>query len=418
MRGTGLIILAGLIATPALARSGPDPVALEKATPPQVADVVVRAGGAVPLPRARPPVPAKTSETGGPAPAGPPTFEEIIAGLDIDPATITSAPTLCDERLKTMAKITLKPRLIGPGGCGGPDLVQVDAVLLPDKSAVRLHPAPMLQCRMAESLASWLREEAAPRLARLGSPLRAVENWDAYECRSRNRVDGARLSEHARGNAIDLRHFQLADGRKITLTDLHADVSLRESLRDTACARFTTVLGPGAPYHGEHIHLDVIQRSNGYRICHWDVLEPAPTPLPRPRPAEVASAAPAKAEPANSDPPVPKGTAAVSGSGASTRAKPDSTVVAMIPAGAGTADAGAAGAKDAEPGILHIKPRRGAASRPDAAAGKDGAKVPLPAPKPASLAEATPAPKASRVRHRKHRNRRPPYFHFPFIPWR
>ena len=31
-----------------------------------------------------------------------------------------------------MARIMLMPRLIGPGACGGRDLVEVDDVLLPD----------------------------------------------------------------------------------------------------------------------------------------------------------------------------------------------------------------------------------------------------------------------------------------------
>lgn len=369
---------------------------MDKATPPEMAKVVVRTGTEVPLPRARPAAPPKTAENAGlpkpPEPAGPPTFQEIAARLGIDPANITSKPTLCDERLETMAKIELKPRLIGPGACGGPDLVQVSAVVLPDKSTVRLHPAPMLQCQMAESLAAWLRDEVAPRVAKLGSPLRGVENWDAYECRSRNRVAGAKLSEHAKGDAIDLRSFQLADGRTITLTDPRVDVSLREALRDTACARFTTVLGPGAPYHSEHIHLDALQRHNGYRICHWDVREPPSTPLPRPRPAAVAKAAPAPAAPAK---------------------KATETVVAMVPAGGG---------KAAEPEILHIKPRHdAAASPPDVAAETNGgATVPLPAPKPASLTTASPPPKAHRVRHRRHRTHRwrRTHFPFPFVPWR
>ena len=281
-----------------------------------------------------------------------------------------------------MAKIDLKPRLVGPGACGGPDLVQVSAVVLPDKSMVRLHPAPMLQCRMAESLAAWLRDEVAPRLAKLGSPLRAVENWDAYECRSRNRIAGAKLSEHAKGDAIDLRSFQLADGRTITLTDPQVNVSLRDELRDTACARFTTVLGPGAPYHGEHIHLDALQRHNGYRICHWDVREPPPTPLPRPRPGEVAKAAPPTPEQAKSDPATapPQREA-----GAAARTKPAKTVVAMVPVGPGAVAA-------------------------------EGAAVPLPESKPASLA-AAPAQQARHTRHRKHRKRRD-RFHFPFIFWR
>jgi hypothetical protein len=137
-----------------------------------------------------------------------------------------------------------------------------------------------------------VRDEVAPRIAQLGAPLRAVENFDSYECRSRNRIAGAKISEHAKGNAIDVRAFTLADGRRIVLTDEKADKPLRQALRDTACRRFTTVLGPGDPYHSSHIHLDILERRNGYRICQWDVREPGPppaqpVPLPLPRP-EIA----------------------------------------------------------------------------------------------------------------------------------
>src|SRR5262249_51605397 len=54
--------------------------------------------------------------------------------------------------------------------------------------------------------------------------------------------------------------------------------SLREKLRDSACARFTTVLGNGADaYHEGHVHIDLMERTNNYRICQWEVLDPAET---------------------------------------------------------------------------------------------------------------------------------------------
>jgi len=82
--------------------------------------------------------------------------------------------------------------------------------------------------------------------------------------------------------------------------DANEPKDLRETLRDSACRRFTTVLGPGSDaYHEQHIHLDVLERRAGYRICQWDVREPAPppavvasreaVPLPPPRPAVADS---------------------------------------------------------------------------------------------------------------------------------
>lgn len=241
----------------------------------------------VPLPRPRPHVPAWTV---------PVTFREA-AGSDFNTAEVTANPTPCDERLAAIAVFTLMPRLIGPEACGGGDMVRLDAVLLSDNARVPLQPAAVLNCRMAESVAAWLRDDAAPELAKLGSPLRVLENYDSYECRSRNRIAGAKLSDHAHGDALDVRSFSLADGRRLELTDASVDKPLREALRESACHRFTTVLGPGSDGHHEgHVHLDLIRRHNGYRLCEWDVREP-PTavaaaqiehvPLPPPRPAEV-----------------------------------------------------------------------------------------------------------------------------------
>jgi hypothetical protein len=198
-----------------------------------------------------------------------------------------------------MAVFMLKPTMTGPGACGGEDLVELDAVLLPDGSRVAVAPKATLRCDMAESFAAWVRDEAVPRLKPLNSPLRTVVNEDSYECRGRNRVIGAKVSEHGKGNAIDVRGFILADRRKVVLTDVNEPKDLRDGLRDSACRRFTTVLGPGSDaYHEQHIHLDVLERRTGYRICQWAVREPAPptlvaakaepggaVPLPPPRPA-------------------------------------------------------------------------------------------------------------------------------------
>jgi hypothetical protein len=229
----------------------------------------------IPLPRPRPPIWAE-----------PHSFAEAIAGLEFDSAAVTAEPTPCDERLGSLAEIEPMPRLIGPGECGGRDMIALDTVLLADKTRIEIKPQAVLRCAMAESIAGWLREEVAPSVAKLGSALRSIENYDSYECRGRNRVSGAKLSEHGKGNALDVRAFHLADGRRIELTDVNVDKPLREALRDGACRRFTTVLGPGADaHHNGHIHLDILERNHSYRICQWEVREPPKIPLPRPRPA-------------------------------------------------------------------------------------------------------------------------------------
>src|SRR5262249_14516170 len=78
------------------------------------------------------------------------------------------------------------------------------------------------------------------------------------------------------------------NGKRFGLTDPEAKKTVREAVKASACARFMTVLGPGSDgYHEEHIRLDLAERSNGFRLCHWEVN--LPVPLPRPRPPEAST---------------------------------------------------------------------------------------------------------------------------------
>lgn len=233
----------------------------------------------------------------------PTTFREA-AGEDFKTADVTSAPSACRTRLEKFAVVTAMPRLIGPGSCGGGDIVRIDAVLLPGGKKVEIKPAPYLQCPMAEQLALWLRDDAVP-LTAVSGVLQRLETYDDFDCRGRNRKMTGKVSEHGKANAIDLKGFTFEGGRYIHLTDMKADKPLREAARKSACARFTTVLGPGSDgYHEEHIHLDLAERSNGYRICQWDVREPPPPPPPKApeKPPEAAPEKPAEVAAASAEP--------------------------------------------------------------------------------------------------------------------
>ena len=138
-------------------------------------------------------------------------------------------------------------------------------------------PTAVLRCAMADSFAAWVRDEASVHIAPLGAALRGVETYGSYDCRGRNSVIDAKLSEHGKGNAIDVRALVLTGDRHTELTGENVAKPVREALRDFACHRFTTVLGPGADsYHNNHIHLDILERTHGLRICQWDVREPPP----------------------------------------------------------------------------------------------------------------------------------------------
>lgn len=136
---------------------------------------------------------------------------------------------------------------------------------------INLPGRPVLECRFASVLADWLREVVSPVAASLlGSPVDALLTGPGYQCRNRA---GGKLSEHAIGNAVDVVHFQLADGRSIPIEALpKAHGAEREFLRAisaSACGYFTTVLGPGSDAaHSNHLHVDLAERrTTEYRIC-------------------------------------------------------------------------------------------------------------------------------------------------------
>jgi hypothetical protein len=186
-----------------------------------------------------------------------------------------AAPSACQLRLAKVALFQALGTLVGPGDCGAADAMELHAVILVDQTKVAVTPPATLRCSMAEQVANWLRDDVAPTFAETGPPLRVLDNFDSYECRGRNRVRAAALSEHGRADALDVRGFRLADGHEINLTDIGVAKDLRGKIRASACARFSTVLGPGSDgYHEEHVHLDLAERHNGYKLCQWELREP------------------------------------------------------------------------------------------------------------------------------------------------
>lgn len=197
------------------------------------------------------------------------------------------------------------PDIRGPGACGGGDLVRLEAIVLPDKRKVAVKPAAILRCTMASAIADWVRTDMVPLATSLGSTITDLDNFDSFECRGRNRVVGAMLSEHGKANALDVRALKLANGQSIGLTDRTISRDVRERVLHSVCSRFSTVLGPGSDwYHEDHIHLDLAQRRNDYRICQWNVWDPLPQiapllPAERPEeapPREVAAKPEGKSE--------------------------------------------------------------------------------------------------------------------------
>ncbi|MBO4224221.1 extensin [Bradyrhizobium neotropicale] len=312
-----------MLAEPALAarRSVPFPFADLFSPPRPRPHRAVHRAVVVPLPKPRPaeaPA-AKLPEPPAAAEKAPPADHRKAAekappadhGKAVDKAGDEKAaeqapppqPSTCRQALtEEIAIAPSVPDIHGPGGCGGEDLVRLEAIVLPDKRKVAVKPTAILRCTMAAAIADWVRSDIAPLATALGSSISDLDNLDSFQCRGRNGVAGAQLSEHGRANAIDVRAFKLANGRSISLTDRSVPRDLRETVLHSACTRFTTVLGPGSDgYHEDHIHLDRMERRNNYRICQWDVLDPLPAVAPL-LPAERPEEAPRREVAAKDEP--------------------------------------------------------------------------------------------------------------------
>jgi len=165
--------------------------------------------------------------------------------------------------------------------------------MMPNSALVTVMPTATLRCPMAEAVAQWVRSDLGPAMAELESPLAAITTHGSYECRGRNNAVGAKISEHGRGNALDLGPVRLANGSMVDLSKRSTPRLFRQRVRDAACRRFTTVLGPGSdPYHAEHIHVDLAERTHGYRMCQWDIREPeaaAEVSIPLRKPVALGS---------------------------------------------------------------------------------------------------------------------------------
>jgi hypothetical protein len=158
---------------------------------------------------------------------------------------------------------------------------------------------------MIPALEAWLNTIVEPDAqARFGQRVATVNVFGAYSCRGIDNMPGARLSEHAFGNAVDVAGFTLADGRRIDFvhdwktTDSQEAAFLHE-VHAGACQYFTTVLGPGADvFHYNHIHLDLANHGSTdtgpRRICKPT---PAPDLLPAPQPRDGLPPAPDIEEP-------------------------------------------------------------------------------------------------------------------------
>lgn len=150
----------------------------------------------------------------------------------------------------------------GSGSCGIENAVSITSV-----GGIALSQGSLMKCETAQTLNTWVAQSAIPTVGRTGGGLQSLEVAAHYACRTRNHRSGARLSEHAKGNAIDISAFRLADGSEITVLDHWGGGKKGRILKDlhsSACGPFGTVLGPKSDrHHQDHFHFDIADHRNG-----------------------------------------------------------------------------------------------------------------------------------------------------------
>ena len=238
-------------------------------------------GKSAPLPEPKPKAaesPRKTKpahEQPPAAPAAPPKSPAESAPEPPPPPQPSPAELYqdCQTQLRSAGVEFEALDKITDGRCTVEAAVALISVSTPS-GKVELPGHPRTLCAFGLKFGRWIGETAAPIIAaHAGAALTAIDTGPGFECRARNGENSGKLSEHARGNAVDVVSFDLADRRRITVGDTGLDEQLAialKGLRTSACGYFTTVLGPGSnEAHKNHLHFDLALhgKSDNYRIC-------------------------------------------------------------------------------------------------------------------------------------------------------
>ncbi|MEF2552490.1 extensin family protein [Aurantimonas sp. A2-1-M11] len=258
----------------------PSPESDEAATMPDPAltgeEAAERPVTAIPLPERRP------AGSAGAAPAAPvsaqpderATPEELRAREPaITPAAAVEAAAAIADARTCEAELTRRGveytvgESISEGDCGVLRPIDLDRL----SSGVLMSQPTQLLCRSALALEIWMTTSVVPA-AKTQFPddtLSAFRHASTYVCRSRS--SGSRISEHARGSAIDIADFGFASGRRVGVEAQEKgspEQAFQRSVREGACGPFKTVLGPGTDAdHATHFHLDIAARRRGGTYC-------------------------------------------------------------------------------------------------------------------------------------------------------
>lgn len=182
---------------------------------------------------------------------------------------MSAAERACRQDLEKMGvRFTELPAISKGRSCGIGHPIKVSGF----QGGVQLKPAATLNCQMTRYFAKWVKNELVPSARyRYFSGIKSIQQMSSYSCRKMNSRSNNPWSEHAKGNALDIGGFTLKNGKHIDVRKksffAFREKGLLKTVREDSCKYFTTVLGPGDAYHGDHFHFDLRPRKSGYRHC-------------------------------------------------------------------------------------------------------------------------------------------------------
>jgi hypothetical protein len=162
-----------------------------------------------------------------------------------------------------LARAMNLPVGIGAGGCGIDDPVLVHAV-----GTIQLSPPARINCQTATALKHWSETGARQAAKSVDRRIARLRVAASYACRRRNNARSGRISEHSRGNAIDISQVTFANGDTASVLKNWNSGPYSKTLQKmhkSACGPFGVVLGPKADrHHRDHFHFDTSNMNRRY----------------------------------------------------------------------------------------------------------------------------------------------------------
>jgi hypothetical protein len=298
-----IVIAVCMLSGASLPRKGPVPEEKPQAAESAQPSTETPAAGSTPVPQPKPaeqetapatseektppsqPAAPADTETGKSKPAEPEPDKpdeskpEAPKSETLEEQHLTVAPESdadhadCIKELQSLGVVFKEvPRIDDGNGCG----IDKPIVLSEALPGIKVKPEATLRCPTARALAHWMKESVIPAAAvaaKNQGGITTINQASAYICRLRNSAETGKISEHARGNAIDVASFSFEKGEDIAVKPRREDSTLTGAFQRTVsasgCLYFSTVLDPESDAaHETHFHLDVLERKGGYRYCH------------------------------------------------------------------------------------------------------------------------------------------------------